>query len=148
MSGYNMGSVSESGSLYNLGVLADDFRYSDFDGIAGSGTSESGMSRTMLVAYSGNVGSMDLYTMDSFSGQFLAPSGNVNRIEISNYAMPDQYIFVSVSGYTASGVPSGWGFYQKSPSYSGYDVSSGVFVDYSSGYPQARTTIIRLDDSI
>jgi hypothetical protein len=150
VSGYNMGIGMESGSLFQLGVTSDDFRYSDFDGLAGSGlgAAESGFSRTLMIAYSGNVGAMDIYTLDSFSGQFLSPSGYVNRIELSNYCLPDQYVFLSVSGYTNSGNPNGWGFFQKSPSYSGYDVSSGVFVDYSSGYPQSRTTIIRLDDSI
>jgi len=142
MSGYNLDSVSESGSLYSLGILADDMRYAYLDG-----ANESGSTGKLFVVYSGGVGYTDLDTLDSFSGLYLnvasgldisnygIPSGYTTRIETSNYALPDQYLFVSVSG------DSGMGFYQKDP-------SSGVWVDYSSGYPQARTTIIRLDDSI
>lgn len=142
MSGYNLGVTASSGQMFQLGITADDFRYSDFED-----TVESGTSRKLFVVYSGgNVGSIDLWTLEAFSGEFISPSGHANRVELSNFCMPDQYVFVSVSGYAGSG----WGFYQKSPStISGYDMTtSGVFVDYSSGYPQARTTIIRLDDSI
>ena len=148
MSGLNLNNSGVTGNMFSLGINADDFRYSDFDGIGGSGlgVAESGLSRRLMIVYSGGVGSTDIYTLASFSGEFQSPSGYAKRIEVSNYALPDQYVFIAVSGYVT---PSGeWGFFQKSPSYSGYDVSSGVFVDYSSGYPQARTTIIRLDESL
>jgi hypothetical protein len=142
MSGLNLGSTAISGSMLTLGVEADDFRYSDFED-----TIESGTSRRIFVVYSGAVGSTDIYSLSTFSGEFFPPSGQATRIEMSNFSLPDQYVFVSVSGYTT--VSGDWGFFQKSPSYSGYNMtSSGVFVDYSSGYPQARTTIIRLDNSI
>lgn len=149
MSGFNIGSGGANGRMFTMNVLGEDMRYYDSDGYAGSGTAESGLFRNILIAYSGSMGQLDAYTLSAFSGYVLNPSGYINRIETSNYCLPDQYVFYSVSGYTASGLSSsGWGFFQKSPSYSGYDTSSGVFVDYSSGYPQARTTIIRLDDSI
>lgn len=139
MSGANI--ANGNNSIYQLGITADDYRYSDFED-----TVESGTSRKIFVVYSGGVGSTDIWSLNSFSGEFLSPSGLATRIELSNFSLPDQYVFVSVSGY---GTTSGWGFFQKSPSVSGYDMtSSGLFVDYSSGYPQARTTIIRLDDSI
>ena len=150
ISGYNLGSTTNSGGMFDLGIVADDFRYSDFERVA-----ESGSSRELLVIYSGGVGAIDLYTLDSFSGIFLnagsgisssgtsisgIPSGYAMRVEISNYELPDQYVFVAVSGHSFSG-DFGWGFYQRDP-------ISGIWADYSSGYPQARTTIIRLDDSI
>ena len=146
MSGINLGVDATSGIMFYNGALAEDYRYSDFEN-----TAESGIDRRLFVVYSGNVGSTDIYSLSTFSGEFLAPSGYATRIEMSNFSLPDQYIFVSVSGYTQSGTANnGWGFFQKSPSYSGYQSmsTSGLFVDYSSGYPQARTTIIRLDDSI
>jgi len=137
MSGHSLGGNIGSGYLFSLGVLADDFRYSDFET-----TVESGTSRQIYVVYSGGIGYTDAYTLDNFSGLYYAPSGipsgYVNRLEISNYFLPDQYVFASVSGLEST--ESGWGFYQKDP--------SGVFVDFSLGYPQARTTIIRLDDRL
>jgi len=145
ISGYNLGSTQMSGELFVLGVEADDMRYSDFED-----TEESGTSRKLLVAYSGNLGATDIYAGGVFSGVVLAPSGYINRLEASNYYLPDQYVFISVSGYTAGN--GEWGFYQKNPStISGVpigDTFSGMFIDCSSGYPQARTTIIRLDDRL
>lgn len=141
ISGYNLGMSGLSGSISGLMVLGDDFRYSDFED-----TVESGTSRRLFIVYSGGVGSADIWTLDSFSGEFVSPSGIAKRVELSNFSLPDQYVFTAVSGYAGAG--GEWGFFQKSPSYSGYTMSSGLFVDYSSGYPQARTTIIRLDDSI
>lgn len=149
ISGYNLGVESMSGSMFALGYKADDFRYTTFDTAI-----ESGGSIQLLVAYSGGLGSMDIMGSGvSFSGLMLSPSGYINRLEASNYAYPDQYLFVSVSGYVnGSGE---WGFYQKSPTtISGiaasglYTTLSGMFVDCSDGYPQARTTIIRLDDKL
>lgn len=155
ISGYNIGSGQSEGSLFTLGLLADDYRYSDFED-----TVESGTSRKILIAYSGSIGTIDIMgESTAFSGAFLSPSGYINRLEVSNYFLPDQYVFISVSGYSVSGgtTGSGWGFFQKYPAsgiymsgvYSdGYNPYSGAFVDYSSGYPQARTTIIRLDDKL
>lgn len=151
MSGYNIGNVAMSGvtvsgSIYTMGILADDFRYAGLDNVA-----ESGFSSNLFVVFNGQLGTIDMSTFESMSGLFISTSGSIARIETSNYVFPDQYQFVAMSGYTGSGVlqssgvfPSGnnaWGFFQKDP-------VSGVWVDYSSGYPQARTTIIRLDDSI
>jgi hypothetical protein len=145
ISGYNLGSTGMSGQLLALKTEADDFRYSDFED-----NLESGTSRKLLVAYSGNLGATDIYEASAFSGVVLSPSGYINRVEASNYYLPDQYVFVSVSGYT--GESGEWGFYQKNPStISGVpigDTFSGMFIDCSSGYPQARTTIIRLDDRL
>lgn len=157
ISGYNIGSGQTSGSMFTLGINAEDFRYSDFEDVT-----ESGTSRKILIVYSGGVGSIDIMGESSnFSGAFLSPSGYANRIEISNFYLPDQYVFISVSGYSSvSGVQSdeGWGFFMKPPasgiyssgiySESGYNPYSGLMTDCSEGYPQARTTIIRLDDSL
>jgi hypothetical protein len=142
ISGYNLGVESTSGSMFTLGITGDDFRYSDFED-----TTESGVSRKLLVVYSGAVGTMDLFEGGDFSGVMSTPSGSINRIEASNYSLPDQYIFVSVSGY--DNVDGQWGFFQKSPSTaSGMFSMSDGYIDCSSGYPQARTTIIRLDDKL
>jgi hypothetical protein len=157
ISGYNLGDTQASGSMFSLGINADDFRYSNFGDVL-----ESGNSTQLFIAYSGGLGNLGIMGSGSFSGVMLSPSGYINRLEISNYSFPDQYMFVSVSGYTnGSGE---WGFYQKSPTasgttlsgvtLSGFDVSeiyssmSGMFIDCSSGYPQSRTTIIRLDDRL
>ncbi len=136
ISGYNLGLDGHSASLFAEGTLADDFRYSDFDLAV-----ESGTARQSHIVYSGGVGAVDVYTLSNFSGIYsnngVNYSGVAKRIELSNYNLPDQYEFLATSGY---GSIDGWGFFQRDP--------SGVFVDYSSGYPQARTTIIRLDDSL
>ena len=139
ISGYNLDSDGGSGSLFSLGLLADDFKYSYFEDVV-----ESGISTKLLVVFDGGVGSVDLTTLDSFSGYYLnnglgVPSGYATRIEMSNYQLPDQYTFISVEDSPGSG--GSLGFYQKDP-------ISGVWVDYSSGYPQYPTTIIRVDDSI
>jgi hypothetical protein len=144
ISGYKLDGVSSSGSIFTLGVLSEDFRYTDFDN-----TSESGTSRNILVLYSGGVGSLDAYGSGGLVGIEDNFSGYATRLETTNYALPGQYIFVAVSGMNTN---SGWGFYQKNPAtLSGVlplDTFSGSFVDYSSGYPQARTTIIRIDDQL
>lgn len=138
ISGYNLGSGGGGPiSIFASGVLADDFRYSDFDLAV-----ESGTARQAYIIYSGGAGAVDVYTLDNFSGVYAnggddTPLGIMKRIEMSNYKLPDQYIFLAMSGYNT---PEAWGFYQKDP--------SGVFIDYSNGYPQARTTIIRLDDKL
>lgn len=149
MSGYNLGNNSASVSVMQEGILGDDYRYSYFDDVV-----ESGTMGKLLVVFSGGVGYTDLTNLSAFSGVYLntgsgvvqsgIPAGYATRIEISNYQLPDQFTFVSVSGYSImSGIQlnDGFGFYQKDP-------MSGVWVDYSSGYPQARTTIIRLDDRL
>ena len=149
MSGHALTGATGSASLMSLGLLADDVRYSYFEDTPGSGTSG-----RIEIVYSGGVASVDLYTLGSLSGLYsnstsildteveisgIIPSGNATRIEISNFALPDQYTFLSVKDYVqASGE---FGFFQKNP-------VSGVWVDYSSGFPQSRTTIIRLDDAI
>lgn len=138
MSGYNLGVDGAQGGVFEMGIVVDDFRYADMEytAIMGSG-SEQTAPRTLFTLYSGAVGTVDLYTLESFNGIYLSPSGYANRVETSNFCLPDQYVFLTMSGYTTS---SGWGFYQKDP--------EGAFVDYTAGFPQSRPTIIRLDDKV
>jgi hypothetical protein len=131
MIGYNIPNSSGNISVFNAGITSDDFKYADF-----SRTVESGLSREILVVYSGGVGSIDAINLTSFSGLYTTYSGVATRIETTNYQLPDQYLFLSVSGDAGD-----MSFFQRDP-------SSGVWVDYSSGYPQSRTTQIRIDDSI
>jgi hypothetical protein len=156
------GAIS-SGNIFNLGFLAEDFRYASSDGINASGEMvESGIYSNLYVTMTGGISSINMSELSTVSGFFSTPSGYITRIETSNYSYPYQYMFVSVSGYVGpSGVieipfedgeeelpgeifdygDNAFGFFQREP-------VSGMWVDYSSGYPQARTTIIRLDDSI
>lgn len=134
MSGYNLGVNQASGSMFFLGITSDDFRYSDFENVV-----ESGTSRELYIVYSGGIGSLDVYSLSAFSGIYQSPSGVIRRIEISNFNLPTQSVFIAVSGVV--NVSGEWGFFQKDP-------EPGTFVDYSSGYPQARTTIVRLDDRL
>ena len=138
ISGYAMSGVQSSGSLFTLGVLGDDMRYAGFET-----TVESGYPQNLYVVFSGQIGSIDLSDLSTMSGIFTTQSGQVKRLEMSNYVFPDQYVFAALSGYMASGVAgSGWGFIQRNPD------DSATWVDYSAGYPQSRTTIIRYDDTI
>jgi hypothetical protein len=131
MIGYNIPNSTVDFSIFSAGVTSDDFKYADFSRVA-----ESGLSREILVVYSGGVGSIDAINLTSFSGLYTTYSGVATRIETTNYQLPDQYLFLSVSGDAGD-----MSFFQRDP-------SSGVWVDYSSGYPQSRTTQIRIDDSI
>ena len=131
MIGYNIPNSSGNISVFGAGITADDFRYADFSRVA-----ESGLSREILVVYSGGVGSIDAITLASFSGLYTTYSGNATRIETTNYQLPGQYVFLSVSGDMGD-----MSFFQRDP-------DGDVWVDYSSGYPQSRTTMIRIDDSI
>lgn len=138
ISGYTMSGINPSGSLFTLGVTGDDMRYAGFET-----TTESGYPQNLYVVFSGQIGSIDLADLSTMSGIYSTPSGYVKRVEISNFVFPDQYVFAAISGYIPSGVAgSGWGFVQRDPN------SGGEWADYSAGYPQARTTIIRYDDII
>ena len=130
ISGYNIGDNEDPISIFNTGLLTDDFRYANFSRVYGEG-----MASEILLVYSGGVATMDTYSLDSVNGLYTTVSGVPTRIETSNYQLPEQYLFLSVSG-------DGMSFFQRDPE------ASGVWVDYSSGYPQSRTTSIRLDDSL
>ncbi len=73
--------------------------------------------------------------LDTYSGGFAsmgaAPSGE--RIEISNYTYPGQFIFITTSGLNPM-------FFQRDP--------GALVFDTYSGLPDSRATIIRLDDRI
>lgn len=152
LSGYNLDGTTMSGGAFNLGIIADDFRYC---GVDNSENVESGYNSFIYVTFSGQLGRMDMDVFDSLSGVFLSSSGYMTKVETSNYSFPDQYLFVALSGYGSNvddevvdfTTAAGWGFLQKNPA-SGIVTESGSWVDYSSGFPQSRVTMIRLDDII
>lgn len=88
-----------------------------------------------LVLYAmGSGGVYYTYTNDLSSGfmqAYTIPSGEVERIETSNFVSSGQYVFVTTSG----DIPQ---FYQKDP--------MNTIFEYYSGLPEFRATIIRVDD--
>lgn len=144
MSGFALNGTAGSGSLYTLGIVSEDMRYTGDDESA----VESGYSLNLYTLYSGMIGKMNLDTLESMSGFYSNPSGYMTRLETSNYVYPFQNMFVSLSGYARSGVLSSAGLEEESWGFLQRESISGTWVDYSSGYPQARTTIIRYDDML
>lgn len=145
--------VSVSGLLFGSGILVQDFRYAELlFGEYGflprlDGMDTDGKRNEILVAYSGGIGMIDVELLGTMSGVAQMDSGIAARIETTNSTIPDQYVFVAKSGVanlssqTFGSLVSGeWGFSQKDP--------GGTFIDYSSGYPYSRTTMVRVDDSL
>lgn len=131
-----------SGMLYGGGVLAADYRYAMF-----KPPWDISAATFIFAAYSGGIGLIDVSTLSTFSGLAQSVTGSISKVETSNTFIPDQFIFTAISGYpniynmSEQGPVSGeWGFKQKDP--------NSVFIDYSSGYPAARTTVVRLDDRL
>ena len=154
--------ITPSAGIPGLGTDVYDFRYASFTAAA-SGMSLSGYKNIIFTTQSGfnSTSSILLTPTDLYnspvdasiltSGIPIVLSGAPDMIETSNFAFPNQYVFVSTSGEPN---PSGnsYRFYQKNPS--GF-ISSGVqfglsggFVEYPSGLPNSRITIIRLEDLI
>lgn len=133
----------------NVNVL--DFRYASFMNTTVSGVTLSGYKEVIFTTPSGilttSSGCIFLTPVDSFStltdasvltsGIPVVLSGNPGMIETSNFAFPNQYVFVSTSGEVSR-------FYQKDPS----GLYSMSFVEYPSGLPNSRITMIRLEDII
>ena len=114
----------------------NDYRYTFMEPILGSG----GVSATILYVYgSGIFGSDALTYSGGFTQMFDVPSGIGTKIETSNFGADGQYIFITVSGITYSGMSQG--FYQMNP-------GEFSFTDFNNGFPQSRATIIRLDDAL
>jgi len=115
------------------GILTDvyDYRYTY---LPGSG--ELGLSKRALYLNGTNIYSFDVDTMSGVDILYdleTTLSGNLGRLETSNYVASGQYIFVTTSGDFPM-------FYQK-------DNDSETFIYYS-GLPDSRATIIRLDDRV
>lgn len=144
--------ITASGQLFGQGILAYDYRYADFNfGVGGLPPTEENpentQAREIFIAYSGGIGITNVADLLVFSGLVLSETGIISKVESTNKVLPDQYMFAAKSGISNLGaVSSGvtvsgeWGFFQKDP--------SSIFVDYSSGYPLSRTTVIRIDDRI
>lgn len=135
--------IFASGQTLSSGVgfdIINDFRYTTFGTL-----SESGYGQVLLYTTSGGLWTTplgDYSTFNLYSGYVDSTVsgvivGSASMIETSNYAYPDQYVFLS----TIAG-PNDFRFYQKSP--------SGVFEDCSlySGYPNSEICIIRLEDIV
>ncbi len=109
-----------------------DYRYTMLE--VDNGVMTSGIAATSQIVY---VRESGVYVADisTYSGGFTLfdsiPSGIAERVEISNYAYPGQFIFVTTSGENPA-------FYQRD--------NDGLFFDLYSGLPSSRATIIRLDD--
>lgn len=137
-----------SGALYSAlslpfvpGGIPQDARYSNF---TNSMTSED-FYKKLLVTISGTIKMADITTLTpplTYNDYHTVASGSADQIEVSNFKLPDQYVFVSSPAVPPS-------FWQKNPTVSGVSIFSGVaFNDYSSGLPSAHITKIRVDDKI
>ena len=133
------GIVTSSGVGFNI---VNDFRYTTF-----GTTSFSGAGQQLLYTTSGGLWMTpvnDFSTFTLYSGYENASisgiiMGSANMLETSNFAYPEQYLFLST--IVGSGDHR---FYQKIPS------GISIFEDCSlfSGYPNSEITIIRLEDLV
>ncbi len=112
----------------------DDYRYSLLEPTFGVTASGLGVETLGLYVTGSGVFGQDIRT---YSGGWQliydVPSGYGTRIETSNYGLGGQYVFITASGFVQT-------FWQKNPEEFGFTAYSGM--------PQARATIIRLDDRI
>jgi len=140
--------VTTPSGMYNAislpfvpGGIPQDARYSNF---TNSMTSED-FNKKLLVTISGTIKMSDITILApplTYTDYHTVASGSADQLEVTNFKLPDQYVFVS-----SPSVPPN--FWQKNPTVSGTSIFSGLaFVDYSSGLPSAHITKIRTDDKI
>lgn len=106
----------------------NDFRYCYFP------VSGASIGKDVLYTNEANIYKFSIETMSDPEIYYTISGHSVDKLETTNFVPSGQYIFVSTSGDASS-------FYQKNP-------ESPSFVNYDTGLPDSRITIIRVDDRL